>query len=103
MALTRGTNSNFPCPVCLVPKEEMCKGIVYEIRTTETMEGVYNEAKEMGTAEEREKLLKSFGLRGVEVCGILHLTGCILIPYIADWIECILGTQEFRPISGPFI
>jgi len=70
MALTRGTKSNFPCPVCLVPREEMCKGVMYALRTTETMEGVYNEAKGMDTVGEAENLLKSFGLRGIEVCGI---------------------------------
>jgi hypothetical protein len=71
MALTRGTNSDFPCPVCLVPKEEMCKGVVYALRTTETMKEVYNEAMEVETAKEKEEILKSAGLRGVEVCGLL--------------------------------
>lgn len=71
MALIRGVNSKFPCPVCLVPKEEICKGVVSDLRTTETMEMVYNEAKEMDTAGERENLLKSFSLRDVEVSEIL--------------------------------
>ena len=57
MALTQGTNSNFPCPVCLVPKEEMSRGLVYALHITETMKEVYNKAKEKDTAEECEKLL----------------------------------------------
>lgn len=68
MALTRGANSKFPCPVCLVPKEEMCKGIGYPLCTTKTMQEVYNTAKEAGTAEASENLLKGVGLCGVEVC-----------------------------------
>lgn len=70
MALTRGPNSNFPCPVCLVPKEEIHKGVVYTLRTTKTMEGVYYQAEKMNTAEESEKLLKSYGLRKIEVCRV---------------------------------
>jgi hypothetical protein len=71
MALVRGTNSNFPCPVCLVPREGMCKGVVHDPRTTETMSQVYHEAEEMSSAEAKEVLLKGYGLRGIEVCGVL--------------------------------
>ena len=71
MALTRGSNSNFPCPVCLVPKREMHKGTVYTLRTTETMEKVCSQADMMDTVEEKEKLLKSYGLREIKVCRVL--------------------------------
>ena len=71
MALTRGTKSNFPCPVCLVPKEEMHRGVIGSLHTTETMREIYNEAMEMSTAEQCEALLKSFSLCGIEVCEML--------------------------------
>ena len=74
MALTRGAKCKFPCPVCLVPREELHKGAVYARRTTQTMKEVYNRAKDMSKAEE-EQLLKSFGLRGIEVSGMLTLPG----------------------------
>ena len=67
MALVRGTNSKFPCPICLVPKEEMSKGSVGALRTTDSMEQVYYEADGMDLAS-REKFLKSYGLRHVQVC-----------------------------------
>ena len=51
----------------------MSRGLVYALHTTETMKEVYNKAKEKDTAEECEKLLKSVGLRGVEVCKLLAL------------------------------
>ena len=70
MALTRGANSKFPCPVYLVRKAEMCKGAEYPLCTTKTMQEVYNTAKKAGTAEASENLLKGVGLRGVEVCKI---------------------------------
>ena len=73
MALVRGTNSKFPCPVCLVPQEELCKGIEYPHRTTETMRQVYDDAIGATSAKVKEELLKNHGLRGIEVCRILLL------------------------------
>lgn len=67
MALTRGAKSKFPCPVCLVPSEELHDGVVYDSRTTESMQQVYDTADEMTTAAEREKYLQGFGLRYIEV------------------------------------
>lgn len=75
MALVRGANSNFPCPVCLVPKEELCKGAEYPHRTTETMSQVYYTADGADSAKAKEDLLKSYGLRGVEVCAVLLWVG----------------------------
>jgi len=43
---------------------------VYTLCTTKTMEGVYYQAEKMNTAEESEKLLKSYGLRKIEVCRV---------------------------------
>ena len=74
MALTRGATSNFPFPVCLVPKPEMWKGAVYDLRTNETMKGIYNQAMEANTADEREKILQNVGLRGVRY-----------VEYSLDW------------------
>ena len=90
MALNRGTNCKFPCTVCLVPKPEMSKGIVCALRTTETMKKVYNTAREADTADESEKYLQSFGLRDIEVCGLLtwlsaYLHYIILIEQNVFW------------------
>jgi len=70
MTLTRGAKCNFPCTVCLVPIEELSKGMVYALRTTKTMKEVYNEAVLM-LVEDRNNLLKCYGLRNVEVCKLL--------------------------------
>ena len=72
MALTRGKDSGFPCPVCLVPGNQMCTGAVGDLRTTESMQQIYNRADSMSSADEREKLLKSYSLRHVQVCKSLH-------------------------------
>ena len=70
MALVRGVKCNFPCPVCLVPNEELSKGEVYALRTTKTMKEIYHKAKEM-LVKDRDDLLKDYGLRNVEVCKFL--------------------------------
>ena len=77
MALTRGKDSGFPCPVCLVPKNQTCTGAMGDLRTTESMERIYKSAKAMDSADERENLLKSYSLRDVEVCKV-----CIMKYYI---------------------
>jgi hypothetical protein len=67
MALTRGVNSLFPCPTCLVPKAEIHDlRVFHELRTSERMQAIWKEALELN-AMDREELLKSYGLRDVEV------------------------------------
>jgi hypothetical protein len=67
MALTRGVNSLFPCPTCLVPKAKIPDlGISHELRTVARMEAIWRNALTLN-ATEREELLKSYGLRDVEV------------------------------------
>lgn len=68
MAHTRGPKGNFPCPKCLVPREEMTKGEMYPLRTTKTMKEVYKKAEEADTAGEREEIVKSVSLRFAKVC-----------------------------------
>ena len=95
MALVRGAKSKFPCPVCLVPAEGMCTGALGTLRTAETMKQVYHEAEEMET-EEREKLLKSHGLRYVMVCWMsfhypsTHTISCV-------WQNVFWGLKHSDP------
>ena len=68
MTLIRGINSHFPCPVCLVPAEDLSNlSKVYPLRTTEKMKEVYETAKRADTMAEKEVILKDYGLRNVEV------------------------------------
>lgn len=67
MALIRGVNSHFPCPVCLVPNAQMSDGSIHLPRTSESMKEVYNKAAEYGSKKEQEEHLKKYGLRNVEV------------------------------------
>ena len=51
MALIRGTNSKFPCPVCLVPDSQMSDGSTHPLRTSENTQKVYNEAQKMSSTD----------------------------------------------------
>lgn len=71
MALTRGTSCDFPCPICLVPREEMHKGTVYPVRTIQSMKKVYEDACDMRTVAEANKHLQAHGLRKILVSATL--------------------------------
>ncbi|KAJ8688724.1 hypothetical protein PTI98_013483 [Pleurotus ostreatus] len=67
MTLTRGTGSYCPCPICLVPDDKQAiHDVAYPLRTQATMKAVYMEAMALHTVEEREDLLKKYGLRPIE-------------------------------------
>ena len=67
MALIRGIKANYPCPICLVPKEELSNlSKVYELRTTADMQGIWSEAQEMNSTQ-REQHLQEYGLRDIQV------------------------------------
>lgn len=79
---TRGTNSLFPCPICLVPLEELFDLFQdYPIRTALSAEALVKQARTM-TQDNGNELLKSQGLRDVDVC---HFT---LIFYMTLTLFC---------------
>ena len=68
MALIRGTNSASPCPRCLVKRKEMANPSVNsQRRTSAVTQATIMDARGKTRAVEREEILKSAGLRDVEV------------------------------------
>ncbi|KAF8968588.1 hypothetical protein BDZ97DRAFT_1902889 [Flammula alnicola] len=66
IALTHGGTSNFPCTICLVPKAEIPNlSKEFDMRTTQTMQEVWDRAQDMNSTD-REELLKGYGLRDVK-------------------------------------
>ncbi|KAF8910223.1 hypothetical protein CPB84DRAFT_1938167 [Gymnopilus junonius] len=66
MALIRGLQSYAPCPVCLIPGDELSNlSQAFELRTVEKMKQIYQEAQKMNAAS-KEELLKKYELRDVE-------------------------------------
>lgn len=68
MALTRGVNAYFPCPICLVPEDLLSQlDQFFEARTHSSMKEVVLDARNNRYAEDREDLLKHYGLRNIDV------------------------------------
>lgn len=68
MSLTRGSTSLFPYVVCLVPAEELRKiWKEYEKRTAARAKQILDEARSQRRVQDHDEILKSWGLRGVEV------------------------------------
>ncbi|EKM75949.1 hypothetical protein AGABI1DRAFT_45660 [Agaricus bisporus var. burnettii JB137-S8] len=67
VSLTRGSKAKFPCPVCLVPQDELSNvTTLFPLRHQLDMKEIVMNAMAPGVlATEREKQLKSFGLRPV--------------------------------------
>lgn len=69
MSLTRGFGGKRPCPICLVPDTKLSDlSHDYEPRTAERMQEVLAAANGMDRKSDGDDLLKSYGLRRVEVC-----------------------------------
>ncbi|KAI5987075.1 hypothetical protein EDD15DRAFT_2372818 [Pisolithus albus] len=67
MALVRGVKSNFPCPVCLIPRDDISKFPAQcELRTSAGVIKVLQEARSQETTEKREQILMQQGLRDVD-------------------------------------
>jgi Plavaka transposase len=67
ISMTRGVNSKVPCPVCLVPDNELHNlGSSYPLRTTDEMRNIYESTKNMSVTDKEAKL-KSYGLRDIHV------------------------------------
>ncbi|KAG2090891.1 uncharacterized protein F5147DRAFT_764362 [Suillus discolor] len=73
MALICGLKSKFPCPICLVPQDEQSV-LSHELRlqTSAESEEALQLARAKTSKKEREKLLKTYSLRDVEVWFARH-------------------------------
>lgn len=70
MALIRGEKGLYPCPICLVPRDQQSDlSRSYTLRTAAHTQEFYEAGLKL-RATEREELLKSKGLRNVAVCEI---------------------------------
>ena len=68
MALIRGLNAMYLCPICYVPWQEQSDlSMEHPHRVSQDSESLVQEARTLRTAAEREELLKDNGLRDVEV------------------------------------
>lgn len=73
MALIRGLQSKFPCPICLVPKDQLSKLQAYPARHPAQSQTVVSSARDASTVKEQEKILKEYSLRNVDVSYLLNV------------------------------
>ncbi|KAJ7278682.1 hypothetical protein C8J57DRAFT_1434112 [Mycena rebaudengoi] len=67
MALIRGLQALYPCPICYVKKEEQADhSIVGKLRTAAESQDTMREGRAKKTAEEREDVFKNQSLRNIE-------------------------------------
>ena len=68
MSLIRGGMGLFPCPICLVPKNELSKyDSQWRKRTGEEAQRLLDNALAKGTLHEREEILQGWSLRPIQV------------------------------------
>lgn len=67
MALIRGLQSKFPCPICLIPKDQLSKLQVYPAQYPAQSQAIVSSARDASNAKERERILKEYSLRDVDV------------------------------------
>ena len=63
MALIRGLQSKFPCPICLIPKDQLSKLQVYPAQS----QAIVSSARDASNAKERERILKEYSFHDVDV------------------------------------
>ncbi|EGO30670.1 hypothetical protein SERLADRAFT_364543 [Serpula lacrymans var. lacrymans S7.9] len=67
MSSLRGTNCNFPCPICLVPRDKLSDTTqTFTRRTSAHSESILLEAEQQQTAADKGIVLKNCGLRPVK-------------------------------------
>ena len=82
MALIHGIKANYPCPVCLVPKEELSNlSKTYELQTTTGMQGIWSAVQEMNATQQEH--LWEHELRDIQVA-INHF-------YYLFWFNVLLS------------
>ena len=90
ISLIRGAKGKFPCPICLVPLEELSNiAKNFKLRTTLDMKEIYETAQTLN-ATNSEDLLKAHGLHDVKVCASLVFN-----------FNFFLTTYHLRMYSGP--
>jgi hypothetical protein len=63
-----GSNGNFPCPICLIPKDKQSKlGGSWPRRTSESASALCDHASQQKTKKGSKNVLKTESLRGIVV------------------------------------
>lgn len=101
ISLIRGAKGKFPCPICLVPLDELSNlSKDFKLRTTQDMKEIYETAQTLN-ATGSENLLKEHGLRDVKVC-ITSLVIKLDFSYTAYLLRMFSGPSTARTSIARF-
>lgn len=68
LATIFGANSEYPCPMCLIPKREMyALGGIWPARTIRSVDELMSRASGSTTKKQRRHILKEQSMRDIEV------------------------------------
>ncbi|KAI6027992.1 hypothetical protein BKA83DRAFT_4462562 [Pisolithus microcarpus] len=88
MALVCGVKSNFPCPICLIPCDDISKFPAQcELRTSDNVVKVLQEACSQETAEKGEQILIQQGLRDIDNAFLVVANTDIYCALSWDWLH----------------
>ena len=98
MSLGCDPSAKFPCTRCLIPNE---KQGVYPIvravaRTSAEAQEIVLNTRQLTRSSQKEEILKSFGLRDVDVCPFFSFIFSLLLTNILT--ECFLENRELGPV-----
>lgn len=98
MALIRGLQSKFPCPICLIPKDQLSKLQVYPAQYPTQSQAIVSSARDASNVEECERILKEYSLHNVDVSYFISV-------YIFFCIICLIKSRMFfgRVQTGMFM
>jgi hypothetical protein len=95
MALIRGLMGKFPCPVCLVPCDELSNTLkVFPLCTCTGTKALLAQAQESSTLDTREQILSSQSLRNVDVSLTLNLNLILLSLILLFCFQSSFGVLE---------
>ncbi|KAI6033517.1 hypothetical protein BKA83DRAFT_4460366 [Pisolithus microcarpus] len=88
MALVHGVKSNFPCPICLIPHDNISKFPAQcELHTSDNIVKVLQEAHSQETAEKGEQILIWQGLRDVDNAFLVVANMDVYCVLSWDWLH----------------
>jgi len=103
MSLTRGIKSLWPCPVCLVPHDDLLDALkTYPRRTSDQSQNILQVARGKQTAEERDDTLKQYGLRDVQVRFCYRYQWCFITnpSMLERFLDCRAYLCTLRTLVG---
>lgn len=96
MGLNRGYMCLKPCPICLVPHDQMHDLIkTWDLCSSKKTQQIINQARSLNYTE-GEQLLKDNGIRDVDACfNFSHVSKLSCTHFTLYCLECLYDSRQF--------